>query len=124
MNKEIIFTEREVIDLVVALRESLNTDSASSVKCVEEVISDLRKKFNESKESDPVPVEIIINGKVHIVRSSKIPYEDVMAFAGYSYNSVVTTTWGKGNNHGVLLPGESVPVSQGMVFNAFITGNA
>ena len=42
--RDIIFKEQEVIDMIVSLGESLNTDVESSISIIQEVMDFLRRK--------------------------------------------------------------------------------
>ena len=43
--RDIIFKEQEVIDMIVSLGESLNTDVESSISIIQEVMDSLRRKL-------------------------------------------------------------------------------
>ncbi len=44
--RNITFTEQEVVDMIVSLGESLNTDSASSMVIIQDVIEELRRRLD------------------------------------------------------------------------------
>jgi hypothetical protein len=85
-----------------------------------------RQKGTRAELSDSF-VEITINGQKREVRGSKMSYNDVVHLA-YSVepSTLVTVTYhgAAGGTNGSLLPGDSVSVQEGTVFNATLTGNA
>lgn len=50
MGREVIFTEQEVIDLIISLNEANNTDITSSVGIINEAVASLRKKIDVPEE--------------------------------------------------------------------------
>ena len=69
---------------------------------------------------------IIINGQK---QSIKLTYEDIISRAGYEPNRIISVTYrtqrsGDEQRSGNLRPGGSVEREDGMVFNAYDTGNA
>ncbi|MCK9567842.1 hypothetical protein M0R72_02680 [Candidatus Pacearchaeota archaeon] len=71
-------------------------------------------------------MNITINGKEQPLR---LTYEEIITRAGYSPNRVISVTY-RGRQHGdmqrsgMLYPGSSVELEDGMVFSAYDTGNA
>jgi hypothetical protein len=72
-------------------------------------------------------VEIIVNGRMHVVPNAEISYEQVKqnAFANPVEGVTVIYTRGHGDNpNGILTPGKSVMVKAGMCFDAAVTNLA
>jgi hypothetical protein len=73
---------------------------------------------------------ITINGKSHIKESlGNICYEEVLVYAGYKPDRIISVTYrtkrsGDCQRNGILSPGESTEVEEGMVFNAYDTSNS
>lgn len=75
------------------------------------------------------PYDIIVNGTTHQVALSSISYERVMELAGFDPKrnySMTYTTLRKGDEQrqGILSPGRTTPLEDGMVFEAVNTSNA
>jgi len=73
-------------------------------------------------------MKIVINGDAVEVDSDRISYELVnrIAFNGKADRSPSVTFKGAAppNTEGVLMPGASVAIAEGTVFNVYITGGA
>jgi len=74
---------------------------------------------------------IIINGRQRYWNQSvhsKMTYSYLIKLAGYSPGTIVSVSWshrdGSVTQGGVLSPGYSVTVKDGMIFYAHVTGNA
>jgi len=87
----------------------------------------------ETNEADtarrpPRPITIIVNGRRKTVTSRTLTFEEVVALAydepPSGPNVVITVTYRRGDRHrpeGTLVPGESVRVTEGMIFNVTAT---
>lgn len=80
------------------------------------------------RQSDNGTVTIIVNGRKKEVTGPEISFEQVvrLAFdsAPYGENTLFTVTFKRGHGgrvEGSLLPGESVKVKDGMIFNVTAT---
>lgn len=71
-------------------------------------------------------MNIIVNGKTEQVLAVRISYDAVvkLALGDRSHNVLHTVTFRSERAQGTLVPGESVGVAPGMVFNVAYTGNA
>lgn len=82
-------------------------------------------------EADPAgaerlrPIEIIVNAEPKLVNARRLSFEDVvrLAFddAVFNENVVYTVTYKRGpqsHREGTLVAGESVFITNGMIFNA------
>jgi len=73
------------------------------------------------------PVEIIVNGRPHIVHEHELSYEQVVrleypdAVFGETINYSVTYTYPHNGGDYTLIPGSSVIIKKGMVINVFRT---
>lgn len=77
-------------------------------------------------EHEKKQVTIIVNGRPHQVAKEDISFEEVVALAKLvtGPNIVYTVTYDRGHGHkpqGTLVPGESVKVKDGMIFNVTAT---
>jgi hypothetical protein len=70
-------------------------------------------------------IEIVVNGEQKVVATRRLTFEDVvrLAFADAIFNDniVYTVTYKRGphqNREGMLVAGEAVFVTNGMIFNA------
>jgi hypothetical protein len=70
-------------------------------------------------------IEIIVNAEQHVVRQHRLTFEDVvrLAFADAIFNDdiVYTVTYKRGphqNREGSLVAGDTVFITNGMIFNA------
>lgn len=71
-------------------------------------------------------MKIIINGKEKAV---KLNYQDILVLAGFKPDQIISVTYrgkkfGDIQRSGILNPGDNIEVEEGMVFNAYDTGNA
>lgn len=76
----------------------------------------------------PKPVTIIVNGEPHEVPKDEIAFDEVVALAypdgPQGPNVIYSVTYRKGPDHkpkGILAPGDSVKVKDGMVFDVRVT---
>jgi hypothetical protein len=84
-----------------------------------------RTRVSNSKESIVEPqhtTEIIVNGRPRSVAGSSLTFEQVIEIAfpgGGGPNIVFTVTYRKGDpkKEGSLVPGQSVPIVNGMIFD-------
>jgi hypothetical protein len=69
---------------------------------------------------------IIVNGRPKKVPGPSISFEQVvaLAFNPVPPNALFTVTWNHGNKGGSLTPGNSVPLENGMKFDATETGQS
>jgi hypothetical protein len=77
-----------------------------------------------SEKKHEKTVTIIVNGRPKEVTEKEITYEEIVNLAfdnnpPTGENVVITVTYSKGEGHkeGSLLPGDSVKVKDGMIFN-------
>jgi len=80
---------------------------------------------DEAKKDHQLAIKIIVNGELKVVSTRRLTFEDVvkLAFddAVFNENVVYTVTYKRGphqNREGTLVAGESVVVTDGMIFNA------
>jgi hypothetical protein len=74
-------------------------------------------------------MEITINGLKNILEVTHLKYEDVVAHAGFYKDRIISVTYrskrsGDTQRSGILNPGSSVEIEDGMIFNAYPTDNA
>ena len=75
-------------------------------------------------------MKIILNGKVMEVKvAERISYEEIIELAGYRPGKIVSVTFHKRidtetEKQGILSPGKTAPLLEGIVFNAIVTDNA
>jgi hypothetical protein len=74
-------------------------------------------------------MKIIINGTIHDLDVTNLTYDNLISLAGFEDGRIVSITYkskkvNDTQRTGILLPGCSVEVEDGMVFNAFDTGSA
>jgi len=74
-------------------------------------------------------MDITINGQRHIFDVTQLKYQDLIVHAGYKPDMTVSVTYrskrsGDFQRSGILSPGQSVEIEDGMVFNAYITDNS
>lgn len=81
------------------------------------------------EEPDEAMVNIIVNGKTIPTVRREIPsltYEEIVKIAGMT--GTPSMTWrirrSETNTGGILSPGDRIPVQDGLVLNAYHTGNA
>lgn len=67
-------------------------------------------------------MNIIINGRNFPWAGATIKYENICVLIGQ--NSPTITWRANDGEHGGLIPGQFVPISEGMMFTAVNTGNA
>ena len=79
----------------------------------------------EVKAEDRQDIQIIVNAEQHVVRQRRLAFEDVvrLAFADAIFNNdiIYTVTYKRGphqNREGSLVAGETVSITNGMIFNA------
>jgi hypothetical protein len=71
--------------------------------------------------------KIIVNGQEKLVISAPLSYDYIVRLAGIDLLKppIVSIMWRlKGHEGGILSPGQSVDAEDGMIFNAYVTGNA
>ena len=79
--------------------------------------------MSDAKVKDPKTVTIIVNTRDQIVEKGKITFDSVVALAfpdpptGENVAFTVLYRRGHGNHEGSLVPGGSVEVVDGMIFN-------
>jgi Multiubiquitin len=83
---------------------------------------------NVQADHSPKPATIIVNGTAHEVDKSEIFYAEVVALAFVNPptgpNIEISVTYRRGHGEkpeGILAPGQSVKVKDGMVFNVTAT---
>lgn len=69
-------------------------------------------------------INIIVNGRPRKVPDAPISYEQMVALAFTPPPTGATVVWSHGNQGGSLLPGQSVPVQNGMKFDVTPTGES
>jgi len=75
-------------------------------------------------------IEIIVNGKKHVVSGGRMSYEVITALAydldptDVEFLVTVTFAHAEGDKQGSLLPGQCVDVTDGTVFNVVDTSGA
>jgi hypothetical protein len=74
-------------------------------------------------------MKIIINGTQQDLDTTHFTYEDLIALAGFEEGRTISITYrskrmGDTQRSGMLIPGRSVELEDGMVFNAYDTGMA
>jgi hypothetical protein len=69
-------------------------------------------------------INIIVNGRPKKVPDAPISFEQVVALAFNPPPPDATVVWSHGNRGGSLLPGQSVPVQNGMKFDVTPTGQS
>ena len=75
-------------------------------------------------------MKIILNGStIEVEAAERISYERIIELAGYSPGRIVSVTFRKRidretEKQGILSPGKTAPLLDGMVINAIVTGNA
>lgn len=69
-------------------------------------------------------MKIIVNGAGAEVDGAEISYRDVerIAFNGKDDRGATITYHNGPGKDGELVPGETVPIAEGMIFNVFVTG--
>jgi len=79
----------------------------------------------EVKAEELQDIKIIVNAEQHAVRQRRLTFEDVvrLAFADAIFNNdiIYTVTYKRGphqNREGSLVAGETVSITNGMIFNA------
>lgn len=83
--------------------------------------------MSETKVKDPDTVTIIVNTREKSVPKGKISFEQVVALAfdtpptGPNVAFTVLYRRGQGNHEGSLVPGSTVEVVEGMIFNVSAT---
>lgn len=83
------------------------------------------------KDKDKKKVTIVVDGTPHDVEKEKLSYADVvtLAYPDYPQHPEITysVTYKKGpnsNHEGILAPGGTVMIKDGMVFNVSRTGQS
>ena len=66
--------------------------------------------------------KIVVNGTERMMTGSFITYNEVCRLA--DVGDEATVTWATKNSSGIMHRGQSVPLSEGMIFNACYTGAA
>lgn len=71
----------------------------------------------------PKEFTIIVNGRPRKVAQDQLSFDEIVALAGLPSgpNIVFTVTYRKGHNEGVLVPGDTVNIENGMIFNVTAT---
>jgi hypothetical protein len=74
-------------------------------------------------------MDITINGQRNIFDVTSLKYEDIIAQAGFERDRIISVTYrskrsGDTQRSGILSPGNSVEIEDGMIFNAYPTDNA
>ena len=74
-------------------------------------------------------MDIKINGIIKIFDVTHLNYEDVITQAGYGRERIISVVYsskrsGDAQRSGILCPGDCVQIEDGMIFNAYDTGNA
>jgi len=81
----------------------------------------------DAKAHEHKPVTIIVNGRKKEFLGKEITFEQIVKLAfetpPYGENTMFTVTYkrGQGDKEGSMLPGDSVKVKDGMVFNVTAT---
>lgn len=90
--------------------------------------NDNKEKNNEHNHGKEKEYSIIINGRPKTVTSKELSYEEIVNLAFNNnppsgQNVVITVTYAKSehNKQGTLLPGDSIKIKNGMVFNVRAT---
>lgn len=85
-------------------------------------------KDTDDDQGQPWIATIVVNGRRKTVTAKRLTFEDIVALAyddpPTGPNVVITVTYRRGDRHrpeGTLLPGESVRVHDGMIFNVTAT---
>lgn len=86
---------------------------------------------DKTKEHDKKTVTIIVNGRPHEVEKVRLSYEEVVALSGMpsqpAGDGTVRVSYRRGperNREGTLLPGKSVRVKEGMIFDVHPTNKS
>ena len=71
-------------------------------------------------------INIIVNGRPKKVPDHPISFEEVvaLAFNPVPPTAIFTVTYSHGNTGGTLLPGQTVPIRNGMKFDVTETGQS
>jgi len=67
---------------------------------------------------------VTLNGGWLPLHREAVSYEDIVMLAGERHGATVTFWHRDDDTSGSLRPGQKILVTEGMVFNAFMTGNA
>lgn len=71
---------------------------------------------------DAEAIEVNINGRNHMISTPWLTYEDIAALVPDQPSP--TVCWKQGQQHGLLVRGERLPVQQGLYIDAMHTGSA
>lgn len=90
--------------------------------------NELKQNHNDNEHGHDKNYTIIVNGRAREISLKELTYEEIVNIA-YDNNPptgpnvVITVTYAKaeGNKQGTLLPGQSVKIKDGMVFNVKAT---
>ena len=81
--------------------------------------------IEEAKAGHRREIKIVVNAEQHVVRQHRLTFEDIvrLAFADAVFNDeiVYTVTYKRGphqNREGSLVAGDTVFITNGMIFNA------
>jgi hypothetical protein len=107
---------------------------ATKVQLKEEVErwrDELLRTWSDYKGSPSRGIEVVVNGRTHKLARTVLSYSDVVRLAYPNARpqrgEVFSITYFRGPQHkpeGILSPAGVVPIQQGMVFTAMVTGNA
>lgn len=68
-------------------------------------------------------MRIILNGREAQLDRDALSYEDLVKLMGREYITV-TYRMPRGQDGGSLSPGQTLDLAEGMIINAYVTGNA
>lgn len=85
----------------------------------------MNAEIEEAKDKRHREIEIVINAEQHVVRQHRLTFKGIvrLAFADAIFNDdiVYTVTYKRGphqNREGSLVAGDTVAITNGMIFNA------
>jgi len=69
-------------------------------------------------------ITLTVNGRTNTLHVEELSYEDIVDLANTGRTAPYTVMWAGGGQEGILVPGQSMRVCNGMRITALITDNA